>query len=105
MIDHIYRSKNKQEELYGNIQGVANMIGAVNPILDTLKPTRKELIIENLYKDGNKGRWCNNRIYLNLEEGEIKSKIHKIICKRKIIILNQLLLFQIIIIILCLMNN
>ena len=48
-----YRSKNKQEELYGNIQGVANMIGAVNPILDTLKPTRKELIIENLYKDGN----------------------------------------------------
>ena len=29
------------------------MIGAVNPILDGLKPTRKELIIENLYKDGN----------------------------------------------------
>lgn len=48
-----YRSKNSHGNNYGNIQGVANMIGAVNPILDTLKPTRKELIIENLYKDGN----------------------------------------------------
>tara|TARA_Y100000816_G_scaffold267889_1_gene229663 strand:+ start:312 stop:1997 length:1686 start_codon:yes stop_codon:yes gene_type:complete len=48
-----YRSKNNSENLYGNIQGVANMIGGINPLLDTIKPTRKEETIENLQRDGN----------------------------------------------------
>lgn len=47
-----YRSKNTNNTFYGNIQGITNMMSSIAPILDTLKPTRKELVVENLYKDG-----------------------------------------------------
>lgn len=47
-----HRSKNNESTFYGNIQGVANMVGGLTPLLDVLKPSRKELAIDNLYKDG-----------------------------------------------------
>ena len=37
---------------FGNIQGVTNMMGGVSEILDNIKPTRKEEIIENMRQNG-----------------------------------------------------
>lgn len=37
---------------FGNIQGITNMMGGVSEIVDTLNPTRKELIVENMRQNG-----------------------------------------------------
>ena len=62
MNNNTYRAKNManmNEQFYGNIQGVVNAMGEPAPIKDDLRPTKKELIFENVNSTTGKGSYVS----------------------------------------------
>jgi hypothetical protein len=56
------RAANSQRTIFGTVKGIIDAV--VSPIVDTMRPTRKENVIGNMIERGNVGKGETNSIYI-----------------------------------------
>lgn len=56
------RGTNEQKTVFGAVKGIIDAV--VSPIMDTMRPTRKENVIGNMIERGNVGKTESNGIYI-----------------------------------------